>query len=83
VEIRSTSLRWVKVPEWNQQQLNKSRFLLEDVGDTPNKLVQSRRLGIPKGRDEHLPYRFVHFDHAHQATKNPLRSHHQIVSTRP
>ncbi|MBT4160356.1 MAG: DNA-3-methyladenine glycosylase [Gammaproteobacteria bacterium] len=69
----------LKVPEWNQQQLKKGRFILDNVGDKPGKIIQARRLGIPKGRDEHLPYRFVHFDHAHQATKNPLREEHSYI----
>ena len=69
----------LKVPDWNQRQLKKGRFILEDVGDNPDKIVQSHRLGIPKGRDEHLPYRFVYIEYAHQATKNPLRGYHRVI----
>jgi DNA-3-methyladenine glycosylase len=29
------------------------------VGYTPKEIIQTTRLGIPKGRDEHLPYRFI------------------------
>ena len=72
----------LKVPDWNQQTLKRGRLSLDDVGVTPSRLIQCRRLGIPIGRDEHLPYRFVDFDAAHLATKNPLRDEHQIVELR-
>jgi len=47
---------------WNQKQFRKNKFCLEDVGFTPKKITRTTRLGIPKGRDEHLPYRFVLVD---------------------
>lgn len=71
----------LKVPDWNQQKLQRSKFVLHDVGDEPAELIQAKRLGIPAGRDEDLMYRFVHPDHVHQATKNPLRDHHIVIST--
>ncbi len=71
----------LKVPVWNQQQLKKGKLELQDIGETPRRLVQAQRLGIPQGRDEHLPYRFVHFDHVHQATRNPLRGEHRIIES--
>ena len=70
----------LKVPDWNQAQLRPSRFVLEDVGIVPEKLIQCRRLGIPAGRDEHLPYRFVDAAEAHRATRNPLRDEHRVIS---
>jgi len=69
----------LKVPEWNQQRLKRGRFVLDDVGITPSALVQCRRLGIPAGRDEHLPYRFVDYDSAPLTTKNPLKDEHRII----
>ena len=69
----------LKVPEWNQRRLKRGRLTLDDVGIKPTRLVQSRRLGIPPGRDEHLPYRFVDFDSAHLATSNPLKDEHRII----
>ena len=70
----------LKVPEWNQQQLHARRLVLEDVGHDVPQLVQCQRLGIPTGRDEHLPYRFVDLNHVKQATKNPLSKDHKIVT---
>lgn len=63
----------LKLPQWNQQQFDKDRFFMEDVGYKPEHIIQARRLGIPLGRDEHLPYRFVDKAFALYCTKNPLR----------
>ncbi|MOA37847.1 hypothetical protein D3C78_1594730 [compost metagenome] len=35
--------------------------------------MQTTRLGIPRGRDEHLHYRFVDTACARHCTRNPLR----------
>jgi len=67
---RSLGLR---VPEWNARQLDPQRLWLEDTGTRPARIIQTRRLGIPPGRDEHLPYRFVDAEHARHCTRNPLR----------
>jgi len=61
----------LKVPDWNGKRLNKRLRL--DEGKPPAQIVQTRRLGIPTGRDEHLPYRFVDTGCARYCTKNPLR----------
>ena len=63
----------LKVPEWDQKPFDPTCFLVDDVGYRPQKLIQTRRLGIPKGRDEHLLYRWIDFDKAASATSNPLR----------
>ena len=62
----------LKVTDWNQKQLQRDQFRLEDVGGHPSTIVQSVRLGIPEGRDEHLPFRFIDGDYARHCTKNPL-----------
>lgn len=38
-----------------------------------DRLVRTTRLGIPAGRDEHLPYRYVDPAYAAFCTRNPLR----------
>ena len=73
---RSLGLR---VPDWNRQPLKRGRLILEDIGFLPSRLIQCRRLGIPKGRDEHLPYRFVEYDSAAIATHNPLKDEHVVL----
>ena len=62
----------LKVPDWNQKRLQPGRFRLEDTGYRPSSYIQCPRLGIPEGRDEHLPYRFVDAGYAKYATSNPL-----------
>ncbi len=61
----------IKVPEWNQRTFDKEYFYIADVGYRPSRVVQTTRLGIPTGRDEHLPYRFIDAAYTHAATKAP------------
>ena len=63
----------LKVPDWDQKTFDSKKLCIDDVGIRPAKIIQTKRLGIPIGRDEHLPYRFVSYDYAIHATKNPLR----------
>ncbi len=62
----------LKVKEWDQQQFDKEHFYIESIGKTQEKIIQTTRLGIPAGRDEHLPYRFIDYDFAKFCTYNPL-----------
>ncbi len=62
----------LKVPEWDQQQFDKQRFYVKDVGDNPKAIIQTTRLGIPSGRDEDLHYRFIDFEYTKYCTQNPL-----------
>lgn len=62
----------LKVPDWNQQQLIRSAFRLDDVGLAPKSVVQCPRLGIATGRDQDLLLRFVDNDYARYCTSNPL-----------
>jgi DNA-3-methyladenine glycosylase len=61
----------LRVAEWTGRRFDRERFWL-DAGPPPSRIVRTPRLGIPPGRDEHLPYRFVHAEHAASATRNPL-----------
>ncbi len=61
----------LRVAEWTGRRFDPQEFLLQDDVVRPA-LVQARRLGIPAGRDEHLPWRFVDREHARSATRNPL-----------
>ncbi len=64
----------LKVPAWNQKSTSRRSFYVDDIGYRPDKVVQTRRLGIPAGRDEHLPYRFVDHEYARFSTRNPITS---------
>jgi DNA-3-methyladenine glycosylase len=62
----------LKVPDWNQKTFTIDKIKMEDVGYLPKRIIQTRRLGIPLGRDEHLPYRFIDYEQAKFCTDNPL-----------
>ena len=53
----------IKVSDWNKKKFNPRKFYIEDVGKKPNEIIQTTRVGIPAGRDEDLPYRFVEADY--------------------
>lgn len=63
----------LKVPHWDAKRFDPEQLFVEDCGITVKHIIQAPRLGIPKGRDEHLPLRFVDFEYARHCTRNPLR----------
>lgn len=63
----------LKVPEWDAQRFDPKTFFVEDIGQSPDRLISTARLGIPPGRDEHLRYRYVDPVYAAFCTRNPLR----------
>ncbi len=62
----------LKVNDWDQQQFDKQCFYFDDTGIKVSKAIQTTRLGIPKGRDEHLHYRYIDYEFTKYATSNPL-----------
>ncbi|MAV26473.1 MAG: 3-methyladenine DNA glycosylase [Gammaproteobacteria bacterium] len=62
----------LEVPKWSGRRLVSGKLELLDPGNAPHAIVQTRRLGIPAGRDPHLPYRFVDQRHVRSATRNPF-----------
>lgn len=66
---RSLGLR---VPDWDKRQFDQDRLQLRDVESNPTQVLRTTRLGIPEGRDGHLPYRFVDMRHVRSSTRNPL-----------
>jgi DNA-3-methyladenine glycosylase len=63
----------LKVPMWDGKRFDYARIFVEDVGQRPQRIIQTTRLGITAGRDEHLMYRFVDAEYARACTRNPLR----------
>jgi DNA-3-methyladenine glycosylase len=61
----------LKVPDWNAQQFDPSRFYIADKGYQSSEIIITPRLGIPQGRDQHLPYRFILREFAQFSTKKP------------
>jgi len=68
----------LKVPDWDRKQFDENVFYFDDVKHSPDKIIQTTRLGIPSGRDEHMMYRFIDFDFARFCTSNPLTKRHWI-----
>lgn len=62
----------LKVPVWNTRTPDPEHLVIEDDDYRPDQIIQTTRLGIPAGRDEHLPYRFVDHSYAAYCTRNPL-----------
>jgi DNA-3-methyladenine glycosylase len=62
----------LKVPQWNQKNLVPDGLRVDDINYHPTKIIQTTRLGIPKGRDEHLMLRFIDYQYATYCTSNPL-----------
>lgn len=63
----------LKVPDWDARRFDPDALYVEDVGESPQALISTARLGIPPGRDEHLEYRYVDPAYAAWCTRNPLR----------
>lgn len=63
----------IRLSDWDQQQFRQNDFYIDDVGYRPSSIIQTSRLGIPAGRDEDLPLRFIDEAEASCCTKNPLR----------
>jgi DNA-3-methyladenine glycosylase len=63
----------LKVPMWDAKRFDEEQLFVEDVTEQPERIIQTTRLGIPTGRDEHLMYRFVDAGYARFCTRNPLR----------
>jgi DNA-3-methyladenine glycosylase len=62
----------LKVKDWNGKALVPNQFELKSDDYEPSMIIQCRRLGIPEGRDEHLPHRYVDAAYAKHCTSNPL-----------
>lgn len=63
----------LKVSRWDQKQLEPGRFEMWRDAYRPEKIIQTKRLGIRPDRDAHLPYRYIDYHFAPFCTKNPLR----------
>ena len=62
----------LKLTEWGMKNFVNGQLYIEDICYYPKNVIQTKRLGIPAGRDEHLQYRFVDYTYANSATSNPL-----------
>jgi DNA-3-methyladenine glycosylase len=63
----------LKVDDWDARGFDHDALFVEDIGDSPARMLNTRRLGIPAGRDEHLFHRYVDPAYSSFCTRNPLR----------
>lgn len=61
------------VRQWDQKSFDMDRLYFQDVGYSPLKIIQTRRLGIAPERDDHLLHRFIDFQYRDFCTENPLK----------
>jgi DNA-3-methyladenine glycosylase len=64
----------LKVTAWDAQQFDSSRFYIADIDYQPSGIIITPRIGIPLGRDEQLPYRFILQEFAQYTTKKPNKA---------
>ena len=69
----------LKVPDWNRKRLVPGTLELVDSQIPPLEILNTTRLGIPKGRDEHLLLRYLDSGYAESCTQNPLKSRKKTV----
>jgi len=62
----------IKLDDWDCREFDENLFFIDDAGLSPGKIIQTTRMGIPAGRDEHLMYRYIDYDYARFCTSNPL-----------
>ncbi len=62
----------IRLTDWDQQRFDPQRLYIDNMGLRPARIIRTTRLGIPEGRDEHLPYRYIDYDYAAHCTRNPL-----------
>ncbi len=70
----------IHVPEWDQQQFNRHKFYIGTLDYEPSDIIQTQRLGIPQGRDEHLPYRFIDTQYLKYCTRKPRQNCNSSIS---
>ena len=62
----------LRVHEWNKQQFHPDAFYIDKSKYVVKHYIQTTRLGIPSGRDDHLMQRFIDKKFVTLCTKNPL-----------
>lgn len=70
----------LKVPHWDAQQFDSNKFYIADKSYQPSGIIITPRLGIPRGRDQHLPYRFILQEFAQHSTKKPMELINSLLS---
>ena len=63
----------LKVKDWDQKTFDPEKLRIDNIGYKIKKanIIQTTRLGITQGRDEHFPYRFISGEHVKFCTAPP------------
>ncbi len=61
----------LKVTDWDQKSFCPQTLYIDDIAYTPVEIIQTGRLGIPQGRDEHLLQRYIDSSFIQQCTRKP------------
>ena len=69
----------LKVPDWNRKRLVPGTLELVDSQNPPVEILNTTRLRIPNGRDEHLLLRYLDAGYMGSCTQNPLKSRKKIA----
>ena len=69
----------LKISDWNRKRLVPGTLELADSQNPPLEILNTTRLGIPKGRDEHLLLRYLDSGYAGSCTQNPLKSRKKMT----
>lgn len=64
----------LRVLDWRAKTYVDGKLELWDIGYRPSGIIRTSRLGIPTGRDEQLPYRFIDAAYRRYCTKPPSGS---------
>lgn len=76
----------IDVKDYDGKQIEETDIRVTDDGYRPERIVQTVRLGIPAGRDEHLPFRFIDGKYIERCTAKPKKGcfevcgYHETVS---
>ncbi|TCK59471.1 DNA-3-methyladenine glycosylase [Seleniivibrio woodruffii] len=66
------------VPDYDAKQMADTDLRVIDEGYRPEKIIQTVRLGIPDGRDAHLPFRFIDHAFRDRCTAKPPKGAYEV-----
>lgn len=68
----------IDVKDYDGRQIDETDIRVSDDGYRAERIVQTVRLGIPAGRDEHLPFRFIDERYVKSCTQRPKKDFYEI-----
>ena len=68
----------IDVKGYDGKQIDDTDIRVTDDGYRPERIVQTVRLGIPQGRDGHLPFRFIDEKYQDRCTAKPKKGFYEV-----